>query len=821
MKLIGIVGTNAQESYNRILLQFMQKHFANKAEIEILELIDVPMFNETDDQSNNPVIQNFNKKIIQADGVIIATPEHNHSIPSALKSIIEWLSFNLHPFDGKPVMIVGASYDVQGSSRAQLHLRQILDAPGVNATVMPGYEFLLGRAHEAFDEKGDLKSERTIDFLDSCFFRFIRFTQVVSLLNVPEEISFEPGRYCVTAPGHNGDLPMVVVLSNDRIESIDIDTEGESEGIADVVFKRIPSQILEGQTLNVDILSGASVTSNGVIDGVAKAIKMAGANPDVLRKRPKAPSAIDNSDVQYETDVVVVGAGGAGLSAAASVLQEGKKVIVVEKFPAVGGNTVRTGGPMNAANPKWQNTFAAIAGESHTLQEIATMDESTIDSEYLDDFKILRQQINDYLAENKDKTGYLFDSALLHRIQTYLGGKRTDQLGNVIYGQYDLVKILTDEALDSVKWLEDIGVEFDKHDVTMPVGALWRRGHKPLKSEGYAYVSALQKYVEEHGGIIITDTAVKELIVENGQVSGVICSGLNGKKVTVKADAVILASGGFGANTKMLKEYNTYWTEIDDDIKTSNSPAITGDGIVLGQSVGADLVGMGFSQMMPVSDPETGALFSGLQVPPQNFIMVNKQGRRFVNEYGSRDKLTQAAIDNGGLFYLIADEAIKKTAYNTSQEKIDKQIAAGTLFCANTLEELAQKLGMDANVFKQTITNYNSYVDAGNDPEFGKDVFDLKVQIPPFYATPRKPAVHHTMGGLRIDTQTHVLDKSGQKIKGLYAAGEVAGGIHAGNRLGGNSLTDIFTFGRIAGKTALKDINLRMESNNGKSEKLC
>ena len=119
MKLIGIVGTNAQESYNRILLQFMQKHFANKAEIEILELIDVPMFNETDDQSNNPVIQNFNKKIIQADGVIIATPEHNHSIPSALKSIIEWLSFNLHPFDGKPVMIVGASYDVQGSSRAQ------------------------------------------------------------------------------------------------------------------------------------------------------------------------------------------------------------------------------------------------------------------------------------------------------------------------------------------------------------------------------------------------------------------------------------------------------------------------------------------------------------------------------------------------------------------------------------------------------------------------------------------------------------------------------------------------------------------------------
>ena len=818
MKLIGIVGTNAQESYNRLLLQFMQKHFMHKAEIEILELTDVPMFNESDDKSNCDIIQYFNNKIIEADGVIIATPEHNHSIPSALKSILEWLSFNLHPFDGKPVMIVGASYDVQGSSRAQLHLRQILDAPGVNATVMPGYEFLLGRAHHAFDEKGNIKSERTIDFLESCFLRFLRFTQIANLLNVPEEITYEPGTYNVTAPGHNGDLPMAVTLSTDRIESIDIDTEGESEGIADVVFKRIPSQILEGQTLNVDILSGASVTSNGVIDGVAKAIKMAGANPDVLRKRPKAPSAVDTSDAQFTTDVVVVGAGGAGLSAAASILQEGKKVIVVEKFPAVGGNTVRTGGPMNAANPQWQNTFDAIAGESHTLQEISAIDESTIDSEYLDDFKELKQQITNYLAENTGKTGYLFDSALLHRIQTYLGGKRTDQLGNIIYGQYDLVKILTDEALESVKWLEDVGVEFDKHDVTMPVGALWRRGHKPLKSEGYAYVSALQKYVEDHGGVIITDTAVKELIVEDGHVSGVIGTGLNGKKITVKANAVILASGGFGANTKMLKEYNTYWTEIDDDIKTSNSPAITGDGILLGQSVGADLVGMGFSQMMPVSDPDTGALFSGLQVPPQNFIMVNKQGKRFVNEYGSRDKLTQAAIDNGGLFYLIADEQIKKTAYNTSQEKINKQIAAGTLFCANTLEELAEKLAMDPTIFKQTIADYNAYVDAGHDPEFGKDVFDLKVEIPPFYATPRKPAVHHTMGGLRIDTQTHVLDSKGQKISGLYAAGEVAGGIHAGNRLGGNSLTDIFTFGRIAGKTASHDINLRKDINHGENK---
>ena len=195
MKFVGLIGTNAKKSTNRQLVAFMQREFAALAKIELLEIKDVPMFNETQDQTNSEVIQRLNSKILAADGVIIATPEHNHSIPSALKSVLEWLSFNLHPFDGKPVMIVGASYDVQGSSRAQLHLRQILDAPGVNATVMPGNEFLLGRAHQAFDDQGNLKDQRTVDFLESCFRKFVRFTEVANLLNVPEEVVYEPGEY--------------------------------------------------------------------------------------------------------------------------------------------------------------------------------------------------------------------------------------------------------------------------------------------------------------------------------------------------------------------------------------------------------------------------------------------------------------------------------------------------------------------------------------------------------------------------------------------------------------------------------------------------
>lgn len=805
MKFTAIVGTTSPKSYNRTLLQFMQAHFQDKAEIELLEINDVPMFNQ-DKPSNHPQLLAMNEKIEASDGVIIATPEYNHSIPSSLKSVLEWLSYELHPLDGKPVMILGASIDAQGSSRAQLHLRQILDAPGVNANVMPGYEFLLGNAHKAFDEHGQLNNEGTIDFLEICFLRFMRFAKISNQLNEEEEFSFTPGTYEVHALGHGGALPMKVAFSEKKIERIDIDTAGETEGLADVVFVRIPDKIIEGQTLNVDALSGASETSNAVLDGVAKAVKLAGVNPDILRKRPKPASSLNQGDEEYTCDVVVIGGGGAGLSAAATVLQHGKSAIVLEKYPAVGGNTIRTGGPINAADPEWQRTFDENPGERHTIESLLSTDESEIHEEYRADFRALKEEFARYEAQFGEGKGYLFDSPLLHRMQTYFGGKRTDLQGNDIYGQYDLVKILTDRALESVHWLEDIGVEYDKSIVFAPVGALWRRGHKPIKKYGTAFILALSNYIAKMNGTIITDSSAKEFLIEDGEIKGMIATGVNGQKITVRAKAVVLASGGFGANTKMLQQYNTYWSNIADDIKTTNSYAMTGDGILLGQSVGAGLTGMGFTQMMPVADPNTGELFSGLQVPPENFVIVNKQGKRFINEFAGRDVLTKAALAEGGLFYLIADDEIKKTAANTSQEKIDRQVEEGTLFRADTLEELAVKVGMDPAILVDTINKYNRYVEAGEDPEFHKDTFSLKVEKAPFYATPRHPAVHHTMGGLKIDTATRVLDNNDQPIKNLYAAGEVAGGIHAGNRLGGNALADIFTFGRIAGQTALAEM---------------
>ena len=186
MKLVGIAGSIADQSYNRTLLNFMSKHCEGVADIEVLDINQVPMFSQDDDQTNSSVIQKLSNKIKSADGVIIATPEHNHTVPAALKNVIEWLSYEIHPLDGKPVMIVGASYHTQGSSRAQLHLRQILEAPGVNAVVLLGNEFLLGNVKTAFDDNGDLKDQRTIDFLDTTLQKFIKFAKVINMIDADD-----------------------------------------------------------------------------------------------------------------------------------------------------------------------------------------------------------------------------------------------------------------------------------------------------------------------------------------------------------------------------------------------------------------------------------------------------------------------------------------------------------------------------------------------------------------------------------------------------------------------------------------------------------
>ncbi|MGT2884522.1 NAD(P)H-dependent oxidoreductase [Streptococcus ferus] len=228
MKFVGIVGSNADQSYNRLLLKFIQRHFKIKCELEILEIKDVPLFNQDDDQSDSFSLRYLNNKIIRADGVIIATPEHNHTITPALKSTLEWLSYKLHPLENKPVMIVGASYYDQGTSRAQVHLRKILEAPGVNAYTLPGNEFLLGRAKEAFDNNGDITNQGTIDFLGSCLDNFIKYVEVVSQLKKPKPIEPED-LYCTkpiatTIQGVDPDDPDWLDKAANLVNAVEGDT---------------------------------------------------------------------------------------------------------------------------------------------------------------------------------------------------------------------------------------------------------------------------------------------------------------------------------------------------------------------------------------------------------------------------------------------------------------------------------------------------------------------------------------------------------------------------------------------------------------------
>ena len=617
------------------------------------------------------------------------------------------------------------------------------------------------------------------------------------------EIKFTPGEFTANGRGHNGNLPVTVTFSEDEIINIFVDSSKESDGIANPAFERIPQQILADQTLNIDIISGATISSQAVIDGVSNAVDLAGGSSEALRCKARKTVEWSSEVVEESFDVVVVGAGGAGLSAALTALDKGKSVLLVEKFPAIGGNTVRTGGWVNTAEPEWQKGFHALAGEKENLIELAKTPESEFVDEYLADFKLLKKQLAAYFTKVDSGENYLFDSVELHRIQTYLGGKRTDLNGESIFGQYDLVETLTRRAMESIDWLTEKGIDFDRDDVDMPIGGLWRRAHKPKRPKGVEFIEKLKARIQEQNGKVMTDTRVTDLIIENGRVVGVKAKQSNGRKFVLNAKhGVVLASGGFGANTKMIKKYNTYWKDVSDNIKTTNSPALIGDGLKIGEKAGAELVGMGFVQLMPIGDPKSGALLTGLIVPPENFVFVNQKGKRFIDECGTRDLLSNAFFDNGNVIYMIADHKIRQTAANTSDEIIEREIEEGIIIKADTLEELALMIEVPVNELVSTISQYNNYVDQGHDPEFHKSAFGLKVVQGPFYATPRTPSVHHTMGGLKIDTNARVISKEGNVIPGLYAAGEVAGGIHAGNRLGGNALIDIFTYGRIAGESA-------------------
>lgn len=609
-------------------------------------------------------------------------------------------------------------------------------------------------------------------------------------------VAYKAGTYEASGQGNNGQIKLSVTFSASAITDIKVISHEETPGISDPAFARIPQAIKKSQSLAVDTVSGATHSSKGILEAVEKAVVLAGGDPAALKT--KAVKKVAGKTIEKNADVVIVGGGGAGMAAAASAAQQGAKVIVIEKTAALGGNTLASGCAWNAADPEMQGKIPTLSGQIPTLKGVLDMDGSTF-GDYAGTLETLKGQIRTYLAGD---TSMMFDSVEWHMIQAYLGGKRKDLSGAWIYGKFDLVKKLCTESLPTIKWAESLGVVFDK-SLSAPVGAMWTRGHNPVDKK--SYFDAPSKVLLAKGGEIMLETKAVSLIVEKGRVVGVKAVKGDGTQVILHANkGVVMATGGYGANAAMVAEYNNYWPSIPLDMKCTCVASATGDGIVMGKAAGANLVGMQFTQLMPTAHARTGQLADGILVPPQNYVFVNQQGKRFVNEYAERDTLAFAALSQtNGLFYHIADTTMALNANNRpTQAFLDKQVANGILIRANTIEELAKLIGVDPAALAETVAKYNSYVDAGKDPDFGKNVFGLKIKDAPFYAVPEKPAIHHTMGGVEINASAQVIGKDGKAIPGFYAAGEVTGGIHAGNRLGGNAIADVWGYGKTAGASA-------------------
>ena len=550
---------------------------------------------------------------------------------------------------------------------------------------------------------------------------------------------FTPGTYEAEAQGFGGPVKVVITVSENMITDVVITGDSETPALGGVAVATMDDLIRDARTPNVDTVSGATVTSTAIITAATEALTAAGADIELLDDmRLDDEEETIKEDREIDTQLVIIGAGGAGMTAAIMAKQAGIDFVILEKMPYVGGNTTKATGGMNAAETHYQ------------------------------------------------KEQGIEDSVDLFAKDTMTGGHDLNDP--------DLVRTLAEKSAGAIDWLDSIGADLPK--ISFSGGASTNRIHAPADGSavGNYLVDKFSAKLDEMGVKVMLNTAATGLVMEDGKIAAVQAAGADAN-YTIRCKAVILATGGFGANLEMIAEYRP---DLQGTV-TTNAPGATGDGIVMARDVGAALVDIEQIQLHPTVE-QTSSMLITESVRGDGAILVNQGGKRFTNELLTRDAVSAAELAQEGCYaYIIFDQHLRDNL-----KAIEKYVTNGLTVQADTIEGLAELLGIDPAVLAGTLAEWNAAVAAKNDALFGRTTgMDNDLTTPPYYAIKIAPGIHHTMGGVKINTRAEVINTEGSAIPGLFAAGEVTGGVHGGNRLGGNAVADIVIFGRIAAESAI------------------
>lgn len=551
-----------------------------------------------------------------------------------------------------------------------------------------------------------------------------------------------------TGVGKHGDVTVAVTFDGGKITDIKVVKEQENKVLARGVYTDLKDQVIATNSTDLDVISGATFSSKGFLDAVKDAAKKAGVTLSKADKKAIKKVAKDlPKNSSY--DVVVVGAGGAGFSAAIEAKNAGANVVLLEKMPAVGGNSLISGAEMNAAK-NWV----------------------------------------------QPKLGINDDSPELHAEDTYKGGD--------MKGDMKVINVMTHNALDAALWCRDyLGVRFEDDNLFFFGGHSRKRALIPVGHTGTEFITKFQAKADELGIPVITNMKMTDLILDkDGRVSGVKAT-MNGAEYTFNAKGgVVLATGGFGANKEMVKKYNP---KIDERFMTTDAPGTTGEALYIAEKAGAELVNMGYIQTYPICDPISGVIELIADSRFDGAIMLNQEGKRFVEELDRRDVLSEAILNQtGGYCWVLWNDNIGKISntVGTHTTEYDAFTKQGIMATCDDLKCIADFTKIPYDQLKKTVDRVTSMAGKGNDKDFHHRGGLMDMSQGKYYVIKAVPSTHHTMGGIRINEKAQALTKEGKVIPGLWAAGEVTGVTHGTNRLGGNAYTDIIVFGRIAGKAA-------------------